>query len=80
MMALVHRLLMKPMITLTSYEEDIEGVVVLSKPFEQVSTLARLDLLKDWIGALSELYDEELEAWGPELELERAEREAYEGS
>lgn len=53
-------------LTLTS-NQNVDGYVREYPTWYTLSTLARLDLLKDWQGELERLYQEEWKAWAREL-------------
>ena len=48
----------EPLIYLTSGEE-IDGEIFVTVGFDELSPIARLDLLKDWQSVLLELYNQE---------------------
>jgi len=48
--------------------EEIDGELTLRKSYLEASHLARLDVLGDWIGLLSDLYNKEYACWMEQLE------------
>ena len=51
----------EPLIYLTSdiENEEIDGEIFVTVGFDELSPIARLDLLQDWQGVLTELYNQE---------------------
>jgi hypothetical protein len=62
-------------ITLTS-DDTIDGWVNTRPAWDTMSSMERLDLLADWRGEITRLYDAEYKMWGRELKARRDENES----
>ena len=49
-----------------------EGMLIVNIEFNELNTLMKLDLLKDWHEALGIMYDENFEIWRKEMDDLRA--------